>query len=399
MYCVQNVTPDIFWVGGSDRRIALFENIFPLTDGVMYNSYLIVDEKTVLMDTVDRSVTAQFFENVEHALAGRKLDYLVVNHMEPDHCFAIGDIVRRWPEVQVVGNKKTFQMMNQFFQFQSAVQQLEVIEGDSLSIGKHTLNFYLAPFVHWPEAMVTYESETKTLFAADAFGSFGGFSGNLFADQVDFDRDWLDDARRYYTNIVGKYGQQVQTALKKLSGLDIARICPLHGLIWREDLGYILNKYNQWSSYTPETEGVVIAYASMYGDTENAAHILAGMLSQKGIHNIRMFDVSKTHPSYIIAEIFKNSHLVIACPTYNLEIYPTMELLLTEMKMLNVQKRKVALIANGTWAPRACKLIMERLEEMKMEPVCEPFTITSGLKDDQVTVLQKIADDITASFN
>ena len=398
MHCVQNITPDIFWVGGSDRRIALFENMFPLTDGMMYHSYLIKDEKTMLVDTVDRSVAAQHFENLEYVLDGRKLDYLVLNHMEPDHCSGIGDIVQRWPDVQIIGNKKTLQFMNQFYQFDNAVNRYEIKEGDSLSIGRHTLQFFLTPFIHWPETMMTYEPTTKTLFSADAFGSFGGFSGNLFADQVDFDRDWLDDARRYYTNIVGRFGAQVQTALKKLSGLEIDRICPLHGLVWRENLGYILEKYNRWSSFTPEVNGVVIAYASMYGNTENAVNILANMLSQKGIHQLSVFDVSKTHPSYIISEMFRNSHFVIASPTYNLEIYPVMEALLSEMKMLNLKNRKAAILANGTWAPRAGSLIADRIAEMKIDLVSEPFIITSGLKADQLAAIEKIANDITASF-
>ena len=304
MYNVRKVTEDIVWVGASDRRLALFENIFPIPRGVSYNSYVLLDEKTVLLDTVDASVAGQFFENLEHVLDGRKLDYLIVNHMEPDHCAMIGDLVRRYPEVQVVGNTKTFGMIKQFFGTDFAERAVTVKEGDTLATGAHTLHFVMAPMVHWPEVMVTYDEKDKVLFAADGFGTFGALNGNIFADEVDFDRDWLDDARRYYTNIVGKYGASVQALLKKASGLEIAVICPLHGPIWRENLGYILEKYQKWSTYEAEDQAVVILYATMYGNTASAADALAGRLAAKGVKKIAVYDVSNTHVSELISEIF-----------------------------------------------------------------------------------------------
>ena len=322
MYNVRKVTEDIVWVGASDRRLALFENIFPIPRGVSYNSYVLLDEKTVLLDTVDASVAGQFFENLEHVLDGRKLDYLIVNHMEPDHCAMIGDLVRRYPEVQVVGNTKTFGMIKQFFGTDFAERAVTVKEGDTLATGAHTLHFVMAPMVHWPEVMVTYDEKDKVLFAADGFGTFGALNGNIFADEVDFDRDWLDDARRYYTNIVGKYGASVQALLKKASGLEIAVICPLHGPIWRENLGYILEKYQKWSTYEAEDQAVVILYATMYGNTASAADALAGRLAAKGVKKIAVYDVSNTHVSELISEIFRASHVVFAAPTYNGGIYP-----------------------------------------------------------------------------
>ena len=251
MHCTRKVTDNIYWVGGSDRRLALFENIFPIKRGVSYNSYVVMDDKTILLDTADRSIGSQFFENLTHVLDGRTLDYLIVNHMEPDHCALIGELLMRYPKLTIIGNAKTFQMMKQFFDFDVDSHAMIVKEGDTFSSGNHVFHFVMAPMVHWPEAMVTYEEKTKVLFSADGFGTFGALNGNIFADEVDFDRDWLDDARRYYTNIVGKYGVQVQNLLKKAASLDIAMICPLHGPIWRENLGYILDKYNTWSSYAP----------------------------------------------------------------------------------------------------------------------------------------------------
>ena len=365
MYNVRKVTEDIVWVGASDRRLALFENIFPIPRGVSYNSYVLLDEKTVLLDTVDASVAGQFFENLEHVLDGRKLDYLIVNHMEPDHCAMIGDLVRRYPEVQVVGNTKTFGMIKQFFGTDFAERAVTVKEGDTLVTGAHTLHFVMAPMVHWPEVMVTYDEKDKVLFAADGFGTFGALNGNIFADEVDFDRDWLDDARRYYTNIVGKYGASVQALLKKASGLEIAVICPLHGPIWRENLGYILEKYQKWSTYEAEDQAVVILYATMYGNTASAADALAGRLAAKGVKKIAVYDVSNTHVSELISEIFRASHVVFAAPTYNGGIYPVMENLLADMKALAVQNKTVALMENGTWAPTTAKQMREKLAELK----------------------------------
>ena len=400
MYNVRKVTEDIVWVGASDRRLALFENIFPIPRGVSYNSYVLLDEKTVLLDTVDASVAGQFFENLEHVLDGRKLDYLIVNHMEPDHCAMIGDLVRRYPEVQVVGNTKTFGMIKQFFGTDFAERAVTVKEGDTLATGAHTLHFVMAPMVHWPEVMVTYDEKDKVLFAADGFGTFGALNGNIFADEVDFDRDWLDDARRYYTNIVGKYGASVQALLKKASGLEIAVICPLHGPIWRENLGYILEKYQKWSTYEAEDQAVVILYATMYGNTASAADALAGRLAAKGVKKIAVYDVSNTHVSELISEIFRATHVVFAAPTYNGGIYPVMENLLADMKALAVQNKTVALMENGTWAPTTAKQMREKLAELKNVTILDTqITIKSAMAPEQEGQLEALADAIVASMD
>lgn len=399
MYNVRNVTKDIVWVGASDRRLALFENIFPIQRGVSYNSYVLLDEKTVLLDTVDSGVAAQFFENLEYVLGNRKLDYLIVNHMEPDHCAMIGDIVRRYPEVQIVGNAKTFGMMQQFFGTAFAERAVTVKEGDTVSTGKHTLHFVMAPMVHWPEAMVTYDDADKVLFSADAFGTFGALNGNIFADEVNFDRDWLPDARRYYTNIVGKYGASVQALLKKAAGLEIAVICPLHGPIWREDLGYILEKYQKWSTYEAEDTAVAVLYASMYGNTASAADALAGCLAERGIKNIAVYDVSNVHVSELIGEIFRVSHLVFATPTYNGGIYPIMENLLSDMKALSVQKKTVALLENGTWAASTARQMREKLSELKDVTVLDTqVSVKSAMLANQREELEKLADAIVTSM-
>ena len=400
MYNVRKVTEDIVWVGASDRRLALFENIFPIPRGVSYNSYVLLDEKTVLLDTVDASVAGQFFENLEHVLDGRKLDYLIVNHMEPDHCAMIGDLVRRYPEVQVVGNTKTFGMIKQFFGTDFAERAVTVKEGDTLATGAHTLHFVMAPMVHWPEVMVTYDEKDKVLFAADGFGTFGALNGNIFADEVDFDRDWLDDARRYYTNIVGKYGASVQALLKKASGLEIAVICPLHGPIWRENLGYILEKYQKWSTYEAEDQAVVILYATMFGNTASAADALAGRLAAKGVKKIAVYDVSNTHVSELISEIFRASHVVFAAPTYNGGIYPVMENLLADMKALAVQNKTVALMENGTWAPTTAKQMREKLAELKNVTILDTqITIKSAMAPEQEGQLEALVDALAASMD
>ena len=400
MYNVKKVNEDLYWIGASDRRLALFENIYPIPRGVSYNSYVILDEQTVLLDTVDKSVSGQFFENLEHVLDGRKLDYLIVNHMEPDHCAMIGDLVRRYPEVQVVGNTKTFGMIKQFFGTDFAERAVTVKEGDTLATGAHTLHFVMAPMVHWPEVMVTYDEKDKVLFAADGFGTFGALNGNIFADEVDFDRDWLDDARRYYTNIVGKYGASVQALLKKASGLEIAVICPLHGPIWRENLGYILEKYQKWSTYEAEDQAVVILYATMYGNTASAADALAGRLAAKGVKKIAVYDVSNTHVSELISEIFRASHVVFAAPTYNGGIYPVMENLLADMKALAVQNKTVALMENGTWAPTTAKQMREKLAELKNVTILDTqITIKSAMAPEQEGQLEALADAIVASMD
>ena len=393
MHCTRNISTDLVYIGASDRRLALFENIYPIPNGVSYNSYLLKDEKTVLLDTVDHSVCLQFMENLAHALNGRRLDYLVVNHMEPDHAATISEVVLRYPEVKIVGNAKTLSMIKQFFDFDVDTRALTVKEGDTLVTGRHTLTFVMAPMVHWPEVMVTYDLTDKILFSADAFGSFGALNGHLYADEIDVEHQYLDEARRYYTNIVGKYGPSVQALLKKASGLDIKLVCPLHGLIWRKDIGWFIEKYNLWSSYTPETEGVMIAYASIYGNTENAVNILANMLSEKGVKNIAVYDVSSTHASTVVSEAFKYNKLVFAASTYNAGIFPPMEYVLNELKAHNLQNRTVALLQNGTWAAASGNLMKGIFEAMKNMTLIEMIpTIKSAVKEAQLTELNMLAE-------
>ena len=393
MYCVKKITVDKYWIGASDRRLELFENVYPIPKGVSYNSYVILDEKTVLLDTVDHSVCSQFLENLEHVLDGRTLDYIIVNHMEPDHCASLAEVVIRYPEVKFVGNAKTFTMMKQFFDFDVDNRAVVIKEGDTISTGKHTLAFAMIPMVHWPEAMVTYDAYDKVLYSADAFGTFGALNGNIFADELNFEAEWLEEARRYLTNIVGKYGAQVQSALKKAAALDIEMICPLHGPVWRENLGWFIDKYQKWSTYTPEDHAVLIVYASIYGNTESAVNVLAGKISDAGEKNIAMYDVSKTDPSYILAEAFRCDRIVFACPTYNAGLFPKMETLLSELKAHNFQNRKVAVIENGTWAISAGKQMKEILSSMKnMEIYDNTLTVKSSLKRDQMEELDGIVE-------
>ena len=366
MYCVKKVKEDLFWVGGTDRRLALFENAYPIPRGVSYNAYVLLDEKTVLFDTVDWAVAGQFYENLAKVLDGRPLDYIVVDHMEPDHAATLGQIAEKHPEAKIVCNAKTVGIIKQFFDLDIDSRSVVVKEGDTLCTGKHNLTFVMAPMVHWPEVMVTYDTTDKTLFSADAFGTFGAMNGNLFADEVNFERDWLDDARRYYTNIVGKYGMQVQTLLKKAAGLEIATICPLHGPVWRENISWYVDKYLTWSSYAPEEKSVMIAYGSIYGNTENAANILACKLADKGVRNIAVYDVSATHPSQIVSEAFRCSHLVFAAATYNGGIFTNMEHVLNDLKAHGLQNRTVAVIENGTWGVVAGKQMKEILSGMKI---------------------------------
>ena len=399
MHCVTNIHEDLYWLGGSDRQLAKFENVFPIPRGVSYNAYLVLDEKTVLLDTVDKAVGERFFENLEFALAGRPLDYVVVNHMEPDHCATLGELLRRWPGAQVVANAKTVPMVSQFFDCDISNRAVVVKEGDTLCTGRHTFTFLMAPMVHWPEVMVTYDAADKVLFSADAFGTFGALNGNIFADQVDFERDWLDDARRYYTNIVGKYGAQVQSLLKRAAGMEIQMICPLHGPIWRENLEWFLEKYQRWSTYTPEDRGVAIFCGSIYGHTENAAEILAARLAERGVKNIALYDVSHTDVSYLVSEAFRCSHLVFASATYNGGIYTPVETLLLELKAHALQNRTVALIENGSWGPAAARLMAKHLEEMKgMEQIAPPITVKSAVKEEQYQQLLSLADAIAADI-
>ena len=400
MYNTKQITTDLFWVGANDRRIALFESVYPVPTGVSYNSYLLMDEKTVLLDTVDRAVTHQFMENVEHVLNGRHLDYLIINHMEPDHCAEIPTIVAKYPDIKIVCNAKTQTMIKQFFDFNLDENQYMLVkEGDTLNTGKHNLTFVFAPMVHWPEVMVTYDTTDKILFSADAFGAFGAIDGNIFADEVDYDHRYMDEARRYYTNIVGKYGPQVQALLKKASNLDIKMICPLHGYIWRKNLEVFIDKYLKWSSYTPETNSVLIAYASVYGGTQNAAEILATKLAQRGVKDIKMYDVSTTHLSYILSDAFKYSHIVFASTTYNNGIFVNMENLLHDVVAHNLQNRKIAIIENGSWAPTCGKLMTELLSKLKnTEFISSNVMIKSAVKQDKAEELDNLAQAIVSSM-
>lgn len=399
MYCVKNITDDLYWVGGSDRRLALFENAYPIPRGISYNAYVLLDEKTILFDTVDRAITGQFLENVTAVLGDRTLDYVVINHMEPDHCATLGEIVRIYPDVKVICNAKTIPMIKQFYDFDIDSRAVVIKEGNSFCSGKHNLAFYMAPMVHWPEVMVTYDTTDKILFSADGFGTFGAMNGNLFADELNFQRDWLDDARRYYTNIVGKYGTSVQTLLRKAATLDIQYICPLHGPVWRSDINWYVDKYLTWSSYEPEEKAVMIAYGSIYGNTENAATILASRLAERGIKRIAMYDVSVTHPSIIISEAFRCSHLVFAAATYNSGIFSNMEHLLLDLKAHNLQNRTVALIENGSWGLLAAKKMTEIFSGMKdMRILDQTISIKSSVKEDQLAEIAALATTISDSI-
>ena len=399
MFCTKQILSDLMWVGADDRRLAFFEGVYGVPNGVSYNSYLLLDDKTVLFDTVDKAVSHTFFENVAHGLGGRKLDYLVIHHMEPDHAATIEDLLYRYPDTTIVCNAKTQTMLGQYFDYDTTGMIHLVKEGDTLNTGRHELTFVNAPMVHWPEVMMTYDKTDKILFTADAFGTFGALNGHIFADEVDFMHDCLDEARRYYTNIVGKYGPQVQAVLKKASALEISYVCPLHGFVWRKHFGDFLEKYNQWSTYTPEVKGVCLAYASVYGHTENMANILAGKLVDRGVP-VEMFDTSVIPASYIVASAFRHSHLVFAATTYNAGIFVTMENLLHDIVAHNLKNRKVALLENGSWGPMSGKLMQELLSKLPgVQFIQDPITIKSSLKEDKLAELDAMADAIAKDIN
>ncbi|MDR3364860.1 MAG: FprA family A-type flavoprotein [Clostridiales Family XIII bacterium] len=405
MHCVRKVTDDLYWVGANEHRLHLFENIHPIPRGVSYNSYLLLDEKTVLFDTVDWAGCRQFLENIEYVLDGRPLDYLLINHLEPDHAGSIDEILIRHPETSIISNEKAFMLMHQFgFHIDGEGRDIEVKEGDTFSFGAHNVTFVSAPMVHWPEAMVTLDLTNGVLFSADAFGTFGAIDGHLFADEVPFQEEWLDDARRYLTNIVGKYGPHIQRLLGiAASVLDkIKIVCPLHGPVWRadENLLWFIDKYDKWSKYEPEEKGVLIVYASMYGNTEAAVMALASKLSQRGHNNYKVYDVSSTHVSYLISETFKYSHIVLASVTYNLGVYPPMLDYLHDMKALNLQKRTVAVIENGSWAPKSGDLIEAFLNnEMKeMTVLSGRVTINSSVNESAERELEELADTLVESL-
>jgi flavorubredoxin/flavin reductase (DIM6/NTAB) family NADH-FMN oxidoreductase RutF len=374
----------------------MFEGVYSVPDGVSYNSYLLTDEKTVLFDTVDKAVRQRFLENVSEALGGRPLDYLIVQHIEPDHSAVLEELLIRYPGVKLVCNSKTAALIKQFFDLDRDAHIVK--ENETLNTGRHTLHFVMAPMVHWPEVMVTYDSADNILFSADAFGCFGALNGALFADEVDFDRDYMDEARRYYTNIVGKYGAQVQALLNKAAALNINMICPLHGFVWRENLSAIVSKYALWSAYRPEENGVMIAYASVYGNTENAAEILACRLRDNGIKTV-MFDVSVTPASEIIAAAFRWSHLVFASTTYNAGIFVSMEELLNDLVAHGIQNRTVAVIENGSWAATSGSLIREKLSKCRnINILGQTVSIKSSLKTSQLPELDVMVDSIMTGF-
>lgn len=399
MYCTKKLTYDLTWVGVNDRHLSLFENVYPIEKGVSYNSYVLLDEKTVLFDTVDKCSSMQFFENVRHVLGDRKLDYIIVNHMEPDHAATLQETVEKYPEAKVVCNKKALEMIKQFFDFDIDSKVTVIAEGDTLNTGKHNLTFVMAPMVHWPEAMVTYDTVDKILFSADAFGTFGAMSGNIFADEVNFETEWLDEARRYYTNIVGKYGMQVQALLKKASALEIKMICSLHGPVWRKNIEWFIDKYQKWSSYTPEENSVLILVGSIYGHTENAAEILATKLSDLGIKDLKFMDVSRVHPSYVVAEAFKYSHIVIAAASYNTGIFTPMETVLLDLKAHNLQNRTFSIMYNGSWAPVKETAFTDILCAMKNSTILNNvIKITSSFKSSREAELDAMAQEIKESI-
>ena len=398
MYCTKKLTDDLVWVGGNDRRLAMFEGVYSVPTGVSYNSYLLTDDSTVLFDTVDKAVGKVFFENLAHALGGRKLDYVIIQHMEPDHSATLSELVLRYPEVTVVCNEKTRAMMEQFFSLDRSVKLHLVQERDTLSTGRHTLQFLMAPMVHWPEVMVTYDLTDHILFSADAFGTFGALNGAIFADEVDFMRDYLDEARRYYCNIVGKYGTQVQALLQKVSALEIEMICPLHGFVWRSNIGDYIEKYQRWSTYQPEDTGVMIAYASVYGNTENTAEIIASRLRDQGIRTV-MFDVSVTPASEIVAAAFRWSHLLFASTTYNAGVFVSMDELLRDLAAHNIQNRTVAFVENGSWAATSGRLMREILSECRnMTFLNETVSLRSSLKPAQSADVDALVEALAATM-
>ena len=397
MHNIREVLDNIYFVGVNDRRIDRFENMFPLENGVSYNSYLIKDEKNVLLDSVESGFTRQYLQNIEAALDGEDLDYIVIHHMEPDHCRNIDFCLEKWPNAKLVGNAKTFKFYEQFYDDRYKDRYYEVKDGDELSFGEHNLKFVFAPMVHWPEVMVSYETSKKLLFSSDAFGSFNAIRGHLSAKNVIHKFDWLDQARRYYINIVGKFGKQVQALFKKIEGLDINAILPLHGPIYDdpESIEFILDKYNHWATYTPEEKGIVIAYATMYGDTEEAADILAKELAELGVkEDIVMYDVSATDPSYMISDCHKYSHTVFGPINYNSGLYYKMGAFLEELVGTGYQDRHVSFLNNWSWGGTSLKKSKEILESGKHTYIGEDVKINSAVKDEQVEQLKELAKAI-----
>lgn len=399
MFFYQQLENDLYRIGVNDRRTARFENMFPMPDGVSYNSYLIKDEKKVLFDTVDASFINDFYSNLNHALGEDKLDYLVITHMEPDHSSAINMVLKDHPDCKLVGNKKTFQFMEQFFGDKFTDRYLEVKNGETLEIGKRTLEFVFAPMVHWPEVMFVLSSEGE-LFSADAFGTFGAIEGHYSSDLIDMDRAFIDEARRYYINIVGKQGRSVSTVLKKLEGKEVKMILPLHGPIHRqkEKIEYFIDKYKTWAGFESEEDGVLIAYSSMYGNTEEAADMLAYELSENGVINIHIYDVSEYDYSYIISDAHKFSNFVYTAINYNTDLYPRMDAFLRELVGTGFQNRKVSVITNMSWGGRAEKIAEEILANAKLEKIGETISLKSSLDEEKVGEIKELAKAIAESM-
>ena len=399
MQNIRKLTDNLFWIGANDRRIEKFEGVYELESGMSYNSYFGDFGETVLMDTADKAVAKQFFENLESCLAGRSLDYVIVHHMEPDHSATLIDLLHHHTETKVVCNAKTAQIISQFFpQLDISSRTVLVKDGDTISIGSHEFKFLFAPMVHWPEVMMSFDTKDGTLFSADAFGSYGAIDGSVFADGHDFESELKDEARRYYTNIVGKYGMQTVNVLKKASELDIKMICPLHSYMWRKDLDKIISCYQKWGSYSPEKQGVLIVEGSIYGNTANACEVLATELDSRGIDSC-IYDASVKPASEFIAAAFKYSHIVVAAPTYNMNIYSPVEHVLTELAAHGIKNRTCAVIENGSWAPQSGKLIREMLAKLPGTTVLEEgVTIKSAPDKDTPDSIAKLADAIAATL-
>lgn len=390
---------DLYWVGADDRRIELFENLYPVPDGMSYNSYLILDEKNTVVDGVDSSVIYQYIDNIQSVLGDKTLDYAIINHMEPDHCAALLQLYLIYPNIKFIGNTKTHRLLKQFYPQISDSSLITVNEKDTFSTGKHKFTFYFAPMVHWPEVMNTYCDSLKVLFSADAFGSFGAISGNLYQDQVYNNENLISESRRYYSSIVGKYGLQTNSILKKLSGLDIKVICSLHGPLWRKNIDQIISLYQKWASYEAEDKTICIAYASVYGNTQICAEYLGQCLSELGLNKISIFDVSKTDVSYILSEMFRCSHIALLSCTYSNSIFPKMEFLLQDMKNHSLCNRYISVVENGSWAPQSGKLIKEYISSMKNMNIIDPMvTIKSSPTNEDYQNIKLLANNIFKSI-
>ncbi len=398
MYNYRKITDDVYYIGASDRRISIFEGVYPVPNGMSYNSYFVDGDETLVLDTVDKAVSSIYFENIEKLLNGRALNFLIVSHMEPDHSASLGLLLEKYPDVKIVCSIKAKALIEQFCSNINTDNIKTVAESEQLTIGSHTYSFVMAPMVHWPEVMLSYDHQSKILYTADAFGTFGALSGNIFDDEVEFIKNKVPEARRYYTNIVGKYGAQVSALLKKAAGLDIKILCPLHGYIFKKEIAEIIDLYDKWATYTPEQNGVLIAYASIYGNTANAADILATKLAEKGIKTA-VYDISVTHFSEIISQGFKYSHIVLAAPTYNGSIFTNMETLLSEIKAHNLSNRTFAFIENGSWGPLSAKIMKEAVSTLKNTNIIEQaVTVKSSVKDATIEQLDALADAIAQTF-